>query len=79
MDVGVSSVQIAQRLLNAPVPAFEDKPTVLVGVEPGPGHGEAQLKRHVEARSAGRIPIQLNPGEIVNRIPAALYQRQDAL
>jgi len=79
MDVRIAAVQVAQRLLNSSLLGFKDKPTVPARVELGPGHGQAKLKRHIEAWGAMRISIQLNAGEIVNRISATLYQLQDSI
>jgi hypothetical protein len=58
---------------------FKDKPGMLARIKLGPAYGEAKLKWHIEARCAGRISIQLNTGEIVNRIPATMDQRQDSI
>jgi hypothetical protein len=50
---------------------------VVPRIEFGPSHGQAKLKRHIKAWGTGRCSIQLNPREIVNRISATLYKRQN--
>jgi hypothetical protein len=49
---------------------------MLMRVELSPRHSQTQLKRHIKSRCARRSSIQLDPREIVNRIPATLYQCQ---
>jgi hypothetical protein len=79
VDVGVRSVQIAQRLLEATTTGLEDEPGVTGRVELLPSNGEAKLARHVETRSRRRLPVNFDSGQIVNRITATLDQGKDSI
>ena len=56
---------------------LKDKPVVGRGAELGGSHGQAQLKWHIETWRYRRRPVQLDPGEIMDRIAATTDQIED--
>ena len=53
---------------------LKDEPIMGSGAELGGSDSQAQFKGHIESRCRGRSAIQLDPGEIVNRIAATADQ-----
>ena len=78
MNVRVGAIEVTQRLLDSPWLCLEEEPIVPAS-DSGTCYSQPKLERHVEAWSQGRGAVELDAGKIVNRIPAALDEREDAL
>jgi hypothetical protein len=76
LDVGVGSIQITQRFVQATPHGLENKPFVL-RMRLRPRHCQAELKRHIETRRAWHLAIELHAGQVVNRKRATLDEARN--
>ena len=79
VNIRVRSVQVAQRFLQAVLPGFEYKPFMLRAGTKRPIDRESKLEGHVEARCCRRVPVKLNPRQVVKRVAAFPNQFDDSL
>ncbi len=79
MNIRVRSVQVAQRFLQAVLPGFEYKPFMLRAGTKRPIDRESKLERHIEARCYRRVPIKLDPRQVVKGVAAFPNQFDDSL
>jgi len=79
VNIRVRSVQIAQRFLQAVLPGFEYKPFMLRAGTQRPIDRESKLEGHIEARCHRRVPIRLDPRQIVKGVAAFPNQFDDSL
>ena len=79
MNIRVRSVQIAQRFLQAVLPGFEYKPFMLRAGTKRPIDRESKLEGHIEARCYRRVPIKLDPRQVVKGVAAFPNQFDDSL
>lgn len=79
MNIQIGAIQVAERLLRAPLYRFGDEPGVPVWIELGPCDGKAEFEWHVES-GRGRVgSVELYPGEIVNGITTTLNERKNPI
>jgi hypothetical protein len=79
MDVRIRSSEVAQRSVD-PIPlGFADKPCVKSWIQFGPGDSQAKFKRHVESWHPWSSSRDLNAGQIMDRISAALNKLKDSI
>jgi hypothetical protein len=78
MYVYICSVQIAKGFVDPISRRFVHIPAVLVP-ETFHGDSEAKLKGHIEAWSTRVIPIQFDPGKVMDRVVALLEQCENPL
>ena len=79
VNIRVRSVQIAQRFLQAVLSGFEYKPFMLRAGTKRPIDRESKLEGHIEARCHRRVPIRLDPRQIVKGVAAFPNQFDDSL
>lgn len=79
MNVGIGSVQIAQRFRESVRLGFENKPFMVGAGSERPIDRKSQLKWHVESRSWRRIAVKLDSRKIVKRVSASLNEFDDSL
>jgi hypothetical protein len=68
VDINVSPVEVAQRLLNPVRLRLTDDPGMLESASSFHGDGQAQFEWHVESRGSGTDVVQLNSREVMDRI-----------
>lgn len=76
MNINVGAIEVAQRLVDATPDGFANNPG-MVGVSDA--DGQSKFKWHIEARSAGRVSVQLDARQVVNGISRRSDQRDNAL
>jgi hypothetical protein len=65
VNSNIHTAEITARFLNSVSVSVEDKPFVLAVPKPRGGHRNAELERHVDARSARRSSIRTHISQIV--------------
>jgi hypothetical protein len=73
MDVGVSAIEVAQRVLESE-PLLLQKEALVTSFEEPESCGQARLERHVEPGDSRR---PLNPREVVNGVPTLAHELED--
>lgn len=79
VNIRIGSVQIAKRFRESVRTGLEHKPFMPCTGPKRPIDCESKLEGHVEARCCRRVPVKLDPRQVVKRVAAFPNQLNDSL
>lgn len=79
MNIGIGAAHVTQGFTHPVVDRFKHEPFVTSALYPGPCHGQAKFKRHIETGGWRRGAVELNARHIVKRVRTATDQPENTL